>query len=137
MNQIIVATHTTLATGFEAFVKFFMPDVANLHIINAYVDTPEFENQLRGVLDTLPAEDGVIVLTDIAGGSVNQKAALLMGEYGFKLVAGINASLLLEIVCRTDPISDEDLAAAVEQARGQMVFMNALALDDIDDSDEL
>ena len=131
MNQIIVATHTTL------FVKFFMPDVANLHIINAYVDTPEFENQLRGVLDTLPAEDGVIVLTDIAGGSVNQKAALLMGEYGFKLVAGINASLLLELVCRTDPISDKDLAAAVEQARGQMVFMNALALDDIDDSDEL
>lgn len=137
MNQIIVATHTTLATGFEAFVKLFMPDVANLHIINAYVDTPEFENQLRGVLDTLPAEDRVIVLTDIAGGSVNQKAALLMGEYGFKLVAGINASLLLELVCRTDPISDKDLAAAVEQARGQMVFMNALALDDIDDSDEL
>ena len=84
MNQIIVATHTTLATGFEAFVKFFMPDVANLHIINAYVDTPEFENQLRGVLDTLPAEDRVIVLTDIAGGSVNQKAALLIGRVRFQ-----------------------------------------------------
>lgn len=137
MNQIVIATHTTLAAGFEAFVKFFMPDVSNLHIINAYVDTPEFEGELRGVLDALPGDDEVIVLTDIAGGSVNQKSALLMGEYGFRLIAGINASLLLELVCRTDPISDEDLAAAIEQARGQMVFMNALVFDDADETDEL
>ncbi len=126
MNQFIIATHSTLAGGFADVVRFFKSDLENVQFINAYVESQEFEKDLRACLDRVRG-DRVMVLTDILGGSVNQTAARLMGEYGFSLVTGINLPLLLELFFIPGDITPEMIAEIVERAKEQIIYVNAAA----------
>ncbi len=137
MNRFIIATHSTLAEGFWNALKFFNQDIDNVEFLNCYVETNEVEKELRERLEQYP-DDNLIVLTDIAGGSVNQTASKLMKEYSFHLITGINLGLLLELVFTGDELSDEMIAASVSQAQSQMIYMNRAAASEADDdSDDL
>jgi PTS system mannose-specific IIA component/fructoselysine and glucoselysine-specific PTS system IIA component len=137
MNRFIIATHSTLAEGFWNALKFFNQDIDNVEFLNCYVETNEVEKELRERLEQYP-DDNLIVLTDIAGGSVNQTASKLMKEYSFHLITGINLGLLLELVFTGDELNDEMIAASVSQAQSQMIYMNrAAAMEADDDSDDL
>lgn len=137
MNRFIIATHSTLAEGFWNALKFFNQDIDNVEFLNCYVETNEVEKELRERLEQCP-DDNLIVLTDIAGGSVNQTASKLMKEYSFHLITGINLGLLLELVFTGDELNDEMIAASVSQAQSQMIYMNRAAASEADDdSDDL
>lgn len=137
MNRFIIATHSTLAEGFWNALKFFNQDIGNVEFLNCYVETNEVEKELRERLEQYP-DDNLIVLTDIAGGSVNQTASKLMREYSFHLITGINLGLLLELVFTGDELNDEMIAASVSQAQSQMIYMNRAAASEADDdSDDL
>ena len=137
MNRFIIATHSTLAEGFWNALKFFNQDIDNVEFLNCYVETNEVEKELRERLEQYP-DDNLIVLTDIAGGSVNQTASKLMREYSFHLITGINLGLLLELVFTGDELNDEMIAASVSQAQSQMIYMNRAAASEADDdSDDL
>ncbi|MBS6954692.1 MAG: hypothetical protein KH230_15845 [Enterocloster asparagiformis] len=126
MNQFIIATHATLAGGFADVIRFFKSDLENVRFINAYVESQEFEKELRKCLGEVQGEP-VVVLTDILGGSVNQVATKLMGEYGYQLITGINLPLLLELVFIPDPIAPERIEEIVRCAREQIIFVNGFA----------
>ena len=137
MNRFIIATHSTLAEGFWNALKFFNQDIDNVEFLNCYVETNEVEKEMRERLEQYP-DDNLIVLTDIAGGSINQTASKLMKEYSFHLITGINLGLLLELVFTGDELSDEMIAASVSQAQSQMIYMNRAAASEADDdSDDL
>lgn len=126
MNQFIIATHATLAGGFADVIRFFKSDLENVRFINAYVESQEFEKELRKCLGEVQGEP-VVVLTDILGGSVNQVATKLMREYGYQLITGINLPLLLELVFIPDPIAPERIEEIVRCAREQIIFVNGFA----------
>ncbi|MDO5110309.1 MAG: hypothetical protein Q4D59_10295 [Erysipelotrichaceae bacterium] len=138
MNRFIIATHSTLAEGFYKALKFFNSDIDNVEFLNCYVESNEVEKDLRETLEKFPG-DNLIVLTDIAGGSVNQAASKLMKEYSFHLITGINLGLLLELVFTGDELNDEMIAQSVSQAQSQMIYMNQTAATEEadDDSDDL
>lgn len=127
MNQFIIATHSTLAGGFADVVRFFKSDLENLQFINAYVESQEFEKELKSCLESVRGET-IIVLTDILGGSVNQTAVGLMREYGFSLITGINLPLLLELFFAPDPIGPDMITEIVNRAREQIIYVNAAAM---------
>lgn len=121
MSQVLIATHSTLAEGFANAIRFFKADADNVHFLNGYVTTTEFERELREALEALPAGGPVVVCTDIPGGSVNQVAMRLADEYGFLLVSGVNMPLLLELAFEDDP-TYETLTQTVASARAQLML---------------
>lgn len=140
MNQFLIATHSTLAEGLANASHFFNSDAANIHYINAYVEDNEFEKALRAKLAAIEPGN-LVVLTDLAGGSVNQIAAKLMQEMAFVLVTGVNFPLVLEMVYQSEDITPELAAQIVERARAEMMCMNTLNTDaeeaDLTEDDEL
>lgn len=125
MNQFIIATHSHLAQGLVETVRFFKNDADNIEYLNCYLDdeSSQVEKLLRQLLDKY-SDKNVIVMTDIGGGSVNQTAARLRQEYGFKLIAGINFPLLLDLVYKTEDLTDEAIDKAVNTARQQLFYVN-------------
>lgn len=123
MTQFILATHSTLAEGFAGVARFFKSDLENIRYINAYVESQEFEKELREMLGQVKGEP-VIVLTDILGGSVNQVAARLMPEYGYQLVTGINLPLLLDLIFVPGTLTPERIREGIERASGQIIYIN-------------
>ena len=89
MKKILIATHGTFASGAESTVKFLMGDVGNITCINAYVDQDEnLAETLEQYFARVQPEDQVIVLTDIKGGSVNQKIVPYAVRENVFLIAG-------------------------------------------------
>ncbi|MGN0070249.1 MAG: PTS sugar transporter subunit IIA [Atopobiaceae bacterium] len=82
------------------------------------------------------ADDQVIVLADLLGGSVcNQCLEDLAGLKNVKIVAGLSLPLLLAIESRDGELTDEDIDEAVAEATG-MTKRVEISLDAAPDTEE-
>ncbi|WP_407045628.1 PTS sugar transporter subunit IIA, partial [Enterococcus faecium] len=71
MRKLIIASHSTLAEGFKETLEFLTGIQSRINSLCAYVEgTEEIDQKIPELLAT---SDEVIILTDMAGGSVNQK----------------------------------------------------------------
>ena len=135
MNQFLIATHYTLAEGFAEAVRFFNRDISNVDYLNCYVDSAEVETEMRDKIKSY-GDCNLIVMTDIAGGSVNQIAARLMKEYSFHLITGLNLPLLLELSFKTGDLNVEDIHLAVKTSRDQISYINELPVSSVEEDTE-
>ncbi|MCT6889272.1 MAG: PTS N-acetylglucosamine transporter subunit IIBC [Lactobacillus sp.] len=127
MKQIVIISHKTMSKGMTETIKFFAGDIENLHYICAYEnDENEFPlNQLVGLLKKFDELDQVFLLTDLLGGSVNQTCSQLIKDYHVKVITGVNLALALSIVLDpSDQLTDDKIFELIEEAKGQMVYMN-------------
>lgn len=124
-NQFLIATHGRLAEGFYESVKFFNSQIENVHYMNAYVEHNDFEKDFIEKVKDL-SESPLIVFTDIPGGSVNRIASKYISTFGYKVISGINLSILLEFVFRTENLNEETIERLVTSSREQLVYMNKL-----------
>lgn len=124
-NQFLIATHGRLAEGFYESVKFFNSQIKNVHYMNAYVEHNDFEQDFIEKVKELSGSP-LIVLTDIPGGSVNRIASKHMAAFGYKVISGINLSVLLELVFSPETMNEETIERLVTSSREQLVFMNKL-----------
>lgn len=136
MNTFIIATHSTYAQGLYNCLKFFNNSIDNVHYINAYVESMEFEKDFVDLVEKLNAEN-LIVLTDMPGGSVNQACMKYMNTYSFQLISGVNFPLALEMIFQMDDITPEKIDVLIEQAKTQIMHMNLLVSNADDEGDDL
>ena len=116
-----------MSKGMTETIKFFAGDIGNLHYICAYENGEnEFPlNQLVGLLKKFDELDQVFLLTDLLGGSVNQTCSQLIKDYHVKVITGVNLALALSIVLDpSDQLTDDKIFELIEEAKGQMVYMN-------------
>ncbi|MGH9382277.1 MAG: PTS sugar transporter subunit IIA [Thermoanaerobaculia bacterium] len=75
--------------------------------------------QVRQGVERLDQGDGVLILTDMHGGSPDQAARRLVGERRVAVLAGVNLPMVVRLACcRPDDMSLEQLAAWIE-AKGK------------------
>lgn len=121
MKKILIATHGTFASGAESTVRFLMGNVRNITCINAYVDQDEnLVETLEQYFAQIRPEDQVIVLTDIKGGSVNQKIVPYAVRENVFLVAGFNLPLLVALAIAPEGITKDGIKQYIEDSRNQM-----------------
>ena len=121
MKNILIATHGTFASGAESTVRFLMGNVGNITCINAYVDQDEnLVETLEQYFAQIRPEDQVIVLTDIKGGSVNQKIVPYAVRENVFLVAGFNLPLLVALAIAPEGITKDGIKQYIEDSRNQM-----------------
>ena len=91
-------------------------------------------SRVRQVLERFPAEDPVILMTDIPVGSTTQIAIPFLEDYAnLYIVTGLNLGLLLEVAL--NPMEDDVstiLREAVEASRQTLLFIN----DQLDSDEE-
>ena len=95
------------------------------------------EDMLCAARKYLEEWDGeqVVICSDLKCGSANQTAFPLIARPDTFLITGINLSLLLQLQME-DCVTPESLQEMIENAKEDLVLMNALALDAADDEDE-
>ncbi|EEQ57355.1 PTS fructose transporter subunit IIA [Clostridiales bacterium TF09-2AC] len=134
MKKILIATHGTFASGAESTVRFLMGNVGNITCINAYVDQDEnLVETLERYFAQIRPEDQVIVLTDIKGGSVNQKIVPYAVRENVFLVAGFNLPLLVALAIAPEGITKDGIKQYIEDSRNQMELVE---LDNQEGQDE-
>lgn len=99
MIRIVLASHGRLAEGMKGSVELIMGAGAPIDTICAYCDpNVALEDQIDGLLATIPERDGIIVVTDVFGGSVNNEFMKRVVSGRFELISGMSMSLIIQLV---------------------------------------
>lgn len=124
MRRFVIASHHLLAYGLKDTLQF-LTSKENITEISAYMDEGDLEEQIRGVLHAFSPEDEVVVMTDMLGGSVNQKFCPYMNEHRH-LICGVNLPCALSLVLQPEdtPLTGEKIREIVEEARGHLIYVN-------------
>lgn len=138
-RHIIIASHSTLAQGMTEALKFFEGNDLKVTVLSAYVDNRPIDEQIKNIFDQIPKNDDVIVLTDLLGGSVNQKFFPYIARQHTQLISGMNLSLAMAITMEPVEgyISPDRIREIVSEAKDQIKYVNDIAnASDEDEEDE-
>ena len=117
MPKILIASHGTFASGLQSSLNVLLGKSENVKTLDAYLDEDNFEEKLEEYFQSVSETEQVIMLSDLYGGSVNQKMTLHLTRPNTYLVTGMNLALVLELALKTEDVDMETLEAVVNDSR--------------------
>lgn len=124
MKKIVIMTHALMAKGLKETAEFLAGD-CNLISVCCFTEEQNPDQYLQKLLEDISPEDKLIVMTDLCGGSVNQKAGKCLEKKNFYLISGVNLPLLLELaVAGEETITPEYIRKSIMEAQKEIVFVN-------------
>ena len=116
MIGLVLVTHGRLADEFVAAMEHVVGPQQQVRAISIGPDD-DMERRRKDILDGVASADsgdGVVVLTDMFGGTPSNLAISIMENAKVEVIAGVNLPLLIKLasVRSTEPLSD-----AVTQAQ--------------------
>ncbi|MEQ9518422.1 MAG: PTS sugar transporter subunit IIA [Parvibaculum sp.] len=116
MIGLVLVTHGQLASQFVAAMEHVVGPQAQVISICIGPDD-DMEQRRKDILDAVDAVeegDGVILLTDMFGGTPSNLAISIMDKAKVEVIAGINLPMLIKLASVRETMT---LADAVEQAQ--------------------
>lgn len=99
-----------------------------------------FSEKLNKLLDELTKEDGVLVLTDIQGGTpYNEAYRYQLANPGkIEIVSGMNLPMIIEVgMSLSSGLTNIDLATMAEDVGREAISFTSVEEDDLDDDDDI
>jgi len=99
MIGLVIVTHGNLATGFRAALEHVVG--AQKQIATITVD-PDDDMEVRrddilAAVETVDSGDGVILLTDMFGGTPSNLAISVIDQTNTEVIAGVNLPMLIKL----------------------------------------
>ncbi|MGB7800984.1 PTS sugar transporter subunit IIA [Buttiauxella sp.] len=121
MVHYILATHGKMAGGMKSSAEMLLGPTNNLSVYDAYVDEEDISVGIQRIIRSIDENQKIVMLSDMRGGSVNQKMMGYLGGDNIFLVTGLNLALLLTLlVDYSDDIDEQKLSKVVEEHRDSM-----------------
>ncbi|WP_164512088.1 PTS sugar transporter subunit IIA [Lacticaseibacillus daqingensis] len=124
--NFIIATHGAFASGLLSATEVILGHQERVRAIDMYVDEEPLDQKINRAIQEFQDKDAdLVILTDMFGGSVNQKLMKLIDMSKVKVLTGINLPMLLEILTvNNDELDADRLNQIISQGREQMMFVN-------------
>ena len=116
MIGIVLVTHGQLAEEFRHAVEHVVGPQESLETVSIGADD-DMENRRQDILaavDKVGSGHGVIILTDMFGGTPSNLAISVMQPGSVEVIAGMNLPMLIKL---TSVRRDDNLTAALEAAQ--------------------
>lgn len=144
MRYLLLVSHGTMAPGVHSVIKMLLGERDNVlsYSMEDGVSADDFVAKLREVIAPITAEDSVVVLGDIVGGSPLTNTLNTLTEAGLlaKTIAFGGLSLPMAIsalMAIEDDLDDSTLVQNVIDEAREGARQVELALDDDDDEEDL
>ncbi|MEL7529473.1 MAG: PTS sugar transporter subunit IIA [Pseudomonadota bacterium] len=116
MIGLVLVTHGRLAEEFKAALEHVVGPQEQIETISIGPDD-DMEQRRQDILSAVEAAnsgDGVVLLTDMFGGTPSNLAISVMDSKSVEVVAGVNLPMLIKLASVR---ADRELADAVDEAR--------------------
>lgn len=131
MVRYLISAHGYMASGIKETLNVILGESEQVEIYDAYVDDSNVENELKKRIEAIPEEDYLVLLSDLAGGSVNQIMMRLMNRKNTFLITGISLPLILGLTSLPrDEITAEEIEELITQSREEMFLVKDPAAED-------
>lgn len=118
MIGLVLVTHGHLATEFRAALEHVVGPQKQLATITIAPDD-DMETRRRDIINAVASVNsgkGVIILTDMFGGTPSNMAISLLSPGSVEIVAGINLPMLIKLASIRDEKSLDDAVLAAQDA---------------------
>lgn len=136
MRRFIFASHGQFAAGLAHTVELVTNKKGLIRTVCAYEANVPVADEVAESLADIPDEDELVILTDIAGGSVNQAYfQVALERPRTLLLSGANVPLAMALVLHPErrELTPTVLDKLVDQARQQLVSVSLQVTNDDDD----
>ncbi len=118
MIGVVLATSGKLGSGMRDSVELIVGERSYFRVVELQErDTPRsFKQKMAEAILRADLGSGVIVLTDMAGGTPAQSTLLDLPHIEYRVVAGVNLPMLIEVMLRRDSLALPDLVDAAMRA---------------------
>ena len=116
MIGIVLVTHGRLAEEFKHAVEHVVGPQESMETVSIGADD-DMEKRRQDILDAIDkagSGNGVIILTDMFGGTPSNLAISVMEPGSIEVVAGVNLPMLIKL---TSVRRNDNLAAALDEAQ--------------------
>ena len=114
---VVIVTHYRLGEEFMQVLRLIVPDAPNYRTVG--VDPKQSVDELRDTISTaLRASDtgsGVLVLTDMFGGTPSNISLSFHDEHHVEVVTGMNLPMLIKLATLREEKPLEELAASIRE----------------------
>jgi PTS system mannose-specific IIA component len=116
MTGLVIVTHYRLGEEFLQALRLIVPDAAPVHAVS--VDPKQSVDEMREAiaqaLRRADTGDGVLVLTDMFGGTPSNISLSFLEEHRVEVVTGLNLPMLIKLATMTETKPLEELAAFIK-----------------------
>lgn len=113
----VIVTHYRLGEEFLQALRLIVPDAPTFHAVS--IEPSQSVEEMRsGIADALKAADGgdgVLVLTDMFGGTPSNISLSFLDEHHVEVVTGFNLPMLIKLATLREEKSLEELATFIKQ----------------------
>ena len=131
MVGILVITHRRLAEEFIATAELIVGKVENCVGLSLDPDLPvgDLRQQIDQAMDKVNDGDGVIVLTDMFGGTPSNLSLSFLNNEGIEVVTGVNLPMLLKLAQSREGHKVDELARIIKDYGRRSISLASEILD--------
>ncbi|MBW2271129.1 MAG: PTS sugar transporter subunit IIA [Deltaproteobacteria bacterium] len=114
---VVVVTHYRLGEEFLHALRLIVPDAANFHAvaIDPGQSVDEMRSSIEKALSAADVGDGVLVLTDMFGGTPSSMSLSFLEKRRVEVVTGVNLPMLIKLATLREPRPLEELAGFIKE----------------------
>ena len=130
MIGMVLVTHGELATQFRAAMEHVVGPQKQVATISIGPDD-DIERRRGDIIDAVGKVDsgaGVVLLTDMFGGTPSNLAISCMGGHHVEVVAGINLPMLIKLASVRDAASLEQAVIQAQDAGRKYIYVASRVL---------
>ncbi len=114
---VVIVTHYRLGAEFLQALRLIVPEAPEFHSVS--VEPTQTVDEMRSSIATaLKAADrnhGILVLTDMFGGTPSNISLSFLDEHHVEVVTGLNLPMLIKLATLPEDRSLEDLATFIKE----------------------
>lgn len=131
MVGMLVITHRRLAEEFIATAELIVGEIENCLGLSLDPDLPvdDLRQQINQAMDKVNDGDGVIVLTDMFGGTPSNLSLSFLNQEGIEVVTGVNLPMLLKLAHSREEHKVDELARIVKDYGRRSISLASEILD--------
>jgi PTS system mannose-specific IIA component len=114
---VVIVTHYQLGEQFLQALRLIVPDAPQFHSVSVGPDqsVDELRKAIGARLAQADSGDGVLVLTDMFGGTPSNMSLSFLDEHHVEIVTGVNLPMLIKLATLREEKSLEDLARFIKE----------------------
>ena len=114
---VVIVTHYRLGEEFLQALRLIVPDAPPFQAVS--IDPKQSVDQMREAITEALAQvergEGVLILTDMFGGTPSNMGLSFLEEHRVEVVTGLNLPMLIKLATMTEKRPLEDLAAFIKE----------------------
>ncbi len=120
----IIVSHGNLATELLAAANKVVGDLTHIAAVSIdWNDNVEnAKDQISKAIKTVSRGNGVIILTDMFGGTPTNISAMFIAENEVEIVTGVNLPMVIKLASQRNEMSLIDLAKAIEEQGKSSIY---------------